>query len=356
MTGTPVRESSTTDFDFLQYSFASSQKEATTITSASASGKGSFGIGRAKANASTQKFFSTNSFSCYIFAHLKIVHPRVYFANYTIEQGLEEYIRNATSPTDIARKFGDEYITHINIVSELLVKMEIQSNSQSQKNKIIASASGSWLSNSGKGSFSNISSRFTDRKAIKFEVLGNITTLPSALTPQNIDSLMLSFPQRGITKHSIVEYTTEPVHEIPQLVSYDFANVVDLGQRKRFVADIDSIYEDLEDWENDINYVISPSNKSEFRADDIRRAEADLRKIKPLKLELQELAERAEFQWLSKGENGPYFDLSLLNEFPTEYPVYPRIEPRAPATPTPTKKPARERNDQRNDNVGGGRH
>lgn len=353
--GNPVKESSNSESDIFKYTFASSQKEVSQVTSSSASGKGSFGLGKASANASTKKFFNSNSYSCYIFGHIKLVHPRVYIPNAQIEPNILNFIQNTSSPMEIARKLGDQVITHVGIVSELLVKFEIQTNTENQKKNVEIAASGSWLNNSGKGSFAQISGKFTDKKAIKFEVIGNISSLPTSLTAENVDQLMLNFPVSGTSKHSIVEFTTEPVENIPQLVNYDFANNVELWKRRHFIEDINNIYQDLDDWENDILYVLSPSNKSEFTLNTISQAAEDLTKISPLKLKLEEIFENAEYQWLKYGVNGNLFSPSLLSDFPNEYPIYPRVVPSSPPPPPPPKKPARERN-ERPDPPGGGGH
>lgn len=351
--------------DIFFYEFASNQQDFSKITEASASGKGSFGFGKAKASASRKKFFSSNSYSCYILGYIRLVHPKFHFdlRNTTLEHNFESFLKNNQRKRidEVERKVGDEVITSVTLCSEILVKVEIQSYNEKQKDEIKASASASGTFASGGAKFSSIVNKIKSSKKIAISVFGDIPSqFIENTTPEAIDKFLIDFAKNSVANFSILEFNSEPISNIPQLLNFkDIVDNEELEKRKEFVSTIDNLYEDLLDWKEDILYATSESNKGEF-ADDIRNyAKSDLQSCENYIKKLDDFVKNARQYWLTNGNNGNVFDLNSIKNFPTEFPIYERIIPIVPAPspqPKPQPKPRRERADHQTDRPGiGGR-
>ena len=352
--------------DILFYEFASNQQDFSKIIKASASGKGSFGFGKAKASASRKKFFSSNSYSCYILGYIRLVHPKYHFdlRKTTLEPNFKSFLINnqRRKIDEVERKVGDEVITSVTLCSEILVKVEIQSYNEKQKEEIKASASASGTFASGGAKFSSIINKIKSSKKITISVFGDIPSqFIENTTPEAIDKFLLHFAKNSVSNFSILEFNSEPISNIPQLLKYnDIVDNEELKQRKEFVSAIDNLYEDLLDWREDILYVTSDSNKGEF-VDKIKKAAlTDLISCENYIKNIDNIVKNARQYWLTNGNNGNYFDLNGINDFPTKFPIYERIVPSVPPPPPPMPKPKpkprRERSDHQTDRPGmGGR-
>lgn len=344
--------------DIFFYEFASNQQEFSKITKMSASGKGSFGFGKASASASRKKFFSSNSYSCYIIGYMRLVYPKYHFdlRQTTLEPNFETYLRNNQRRRidEVERKVGDEVITSVTLCSEILVKVEIQSQSETQKESIKASASASGSMASGAAKFSSIINKITSSKKIVISVFGDIPNqFIENTTADAIDKFLLDFSKNSVPNFSILEFNSQPISNIPQLLNFnDIVNNDELEKRKEFISTINNLYEDLLDWKEDILYASSDSNKAEFTDEVKKIAVADLKICEAHLKQLEGLIKNARQHWLSTGTNGTAFNMESLTMFPTEFPIYERVAPPEPvpaAKPKPKPKPRRERSDHQTD-------
>ncbi len=126
--------------------------------------------------------------------------------------------------------------------------------------------------------------------------------------------------------------------EVPQLLKYEIININELAVRRTFLTKLDLLYQDLLDWENDILYVLSDSNKKEFTDEIKNHAKDHLKECKSKQNELDEILTTSSRFWLNNGKNGNMFNLNLLEHFSIKLYTYPRIEPSKPE-PATTPQP-----------------
>jgi hypothetical protein len=334
--------------DFL-YKFCSDQQDFSSTVTASASGKASFRISKVKASAKLSRFLSSNSYSCYIFGYVRLVKPRMVFdlTETTLEPNMERIIKDnyRTNKDFIEKKLGDEVIIGISLSSEILVKLEIQTSSETEKKSVKASFDGSWGKSSSSSKVSGLTDKITSSKQIVFQAYGNIPNEFAAnSSPEEVEKFLFEFPKRSLDNYSIRGHQTIPADIVPQLLKFEIVNTKELNVRRKFVKKIDLLYQDLIDWENDILYVVSDTNKNEFTNEIRNHAIDHLKKCKSYQDELNEILTTASIFWTNNGKNGDMFSLNLLSHFSKNLYSYPRIEPSKPETAatTPQPKPPRE--------------
>lgn len=349
--GSPKEESANpSDIkDTFKYEFASDQQEFSNRIILSASGKGSFGIGKLKASASLNNFFSSNSYSCYIFGFMRLIKSRFVFdlTETTIEPFLQEFmLRNQNNPDAIEKEIGDQVITSITLSSEIMIKLEIQTISETQKKEILSSTGLSGTFGSGQADFNSIISKIGNSKKILIDVYGDIPNdFLQDVSPQEADKLLLNFPKLSENKFSVLQFETSPVGDIPQLLNLNpITNLAELTQRKSFLTRLDLQYQDLIDWKNDILYVTSDANKDEFSIDTKTEALRDLIRCNKLLEERENLLKEVADFWKTNGRNSNKFELNLLDNFPDNFPIYRQVEKSktidvTPATPQASKPP-----------------
>jgi len=350
--------------DEIFYHLTSTQQEFSKSMKSSASGKASFGVAKASAKAEIDEFFSCNSYSCYLIAFARILHPRhVYdLRECEVIPQMSDFIRkNQNDKNNIEKLIGDEIITGVTVASEITVKMEIQTRSEEEKRAIKASAGASGSSMSAKASFSTIANSIKSSKSLKLSVFGDIPNqFMRETSPEEVDKLILEFVSRSKEKYSVVEFSTEPISEIPDLIEYgQIVDLQELSERRRFLIDLDIKYQDNLDWRNDILYAISESNSAEFTEDVKSKAQADWEVCKSHQARLNDIMESASIHWKSSGTNGNMFHNDRLREFPNSFPLYirksPTPEPSPSVSPTRASRPARqEHHGGRNSDTGGG--
>ena len=228
-----------------------------------------------------------------------------------------------------------------------MVKVEIQTTSEKQKDEIRASVSASGTIVSGSGKFSSVIEKISKGKSINIQVYGNIPeTFIDNVSAEQIDKLLLDFPKRRKDNFSIVEFSTIAIDEIPALAKFeDIFDLEELQKRKVFIRTLDALHEDLIDWTIDINYVLSDYNRNEFTKETIDLASADLKKCNSFIEELVSFRSKAERFWLTNGENGNKFDLKIFDKFPKEFPIYERVVTIQPPKPQPKPKPKKRRSE-----------
>lgn len=361
--GLPKQQMAPTTFekDTFYYKFISNQRDFSKEIKISATAKASYGAFSGKASAKRNSFFSSNSYSCYIFGIIKLVQPLYMFdlMDCELEPNLKKFIEEnyPENLNEIVKEIGDEVIIGLLPTSELMVKVEIETSSKKQKEEITAKISASGTIASGSGKFSSLVQSIEKSKNITIQVYGNIPDIfLTKVSPEEIDRLLLEFPNNRDNNFSIVEFSTVPIDDVPQLIKYkDIFDLDALEQRHLYLNSLDSLLEDLNDWKNDINYVISDSNKLEFSKEIVDLAFDDLKKCEGFIKNIYQLGKKSEIFWKKFGENGNAFDLSHFNEFPNEFPIYPRIEPSIPNVPPPPmpkpkpRKQPRDRDRRRGD-------
>jgi len=135
----PVTAYQSPEKDRLSYDYASDQKEFSKKIKTSASGQGSFGFGKAEASGSYKKFFSSNSYSLYIFGFVRFIRDRYIFDvnESALEPNFHKYLKNNFPKNKdlIEKEIGDEVITGLNTASEIFVKSKFkQPLKQTKKN------------------------------------------------------------------------------------------------------------------------------------------------------------------------------------------------------------------------------
>jgi hypothetical protein len=332
--------------DILTYKFASNQKDFSKITSASMSGKASYGLFKGSGSGKLRKFFSSNSYSCYLFAHASIVDPKYVLREYNLEPLIEEFLKANSNDFDlIESEIGDEVIKGVTVGSEIMIKIEIQTKSETQKKSISGSTSGSYSTSfSASGSVGSVKNQIKESKRIVLTVMGDFPEkFLENTTVEAIDKLLLNFPKDHI-KGSILQVETIDLRDINQMLEYPkkIINRDELIERQEFIIDLDNMREDILNWLDDIDYVLSDSNIAEFSSDSIKQAKLDSDICEAYLREIDVMYKKANAHWVDNGNNGDFFKHKQFEKFPKEFPIYARIEPKPVP---PKKKPKRERID-----------
>ncbi len=340
--------SASTIMDSFSYKFAFNQQEFSSLIKSSISAKASYGIFSGKASSSMNKFFSSNNYSCYIYGFMRLVNPRFVFdlRKTTLEPHIANYIANNQDNIDLIEKnIGDEVVTGVTISSEIMIKIEIKTSSENQKEEIkksIGASAGTF--GSGNAEFSSLYSKIKKGKEISIDIYGNIPNqFMSNVSASEVDKLLLEFPSRSEGNFSIMEFSMTPISEIPQLLEFnEIVNLNELEERKKFLEALNLIYQNHLNWKNDILYVTSASNKTEFAQNTINKAIKDLSTCSQNISQLEEIYSSASNYWRNNGENGNSFKISLLNEYPASFESYPRkktVPPKPKPKPAPKPKP-----------------
>ena len=332
----PVTAYQSLNKDILLYDYASDQNAFMRNVRASASGQGSFGFGKAKASGSYNKFFSSNSYSLYIFGFVRFNRDRYIFdvSESSLEPNFKKYLKkNYPKRKDLIEKeIGDEVITGVSTASEILVKIEIQTTSETEKEAIKTSASvKGTLGGSASASFSSITSKIKTSKKIIIDVYGNLPDGESIMENTSaaaVDKLILEYPKNSKSRFSIIEVITIPTRDLPQLIDYNsLLDAKELTERKHYCAELDARYQDFFDWKSDLEYI--NSNPKEFDEGIKKQALKDLDNCEEYLNKLQVLYENALDNWLETGKNGDYFKIESLKKFSEKtIPYYPRINPK----------------------------
>lgn len=330
--------------DLFYYEFISDQYQFSKKIKESLSGKASGGFGKVKASASRDRFFSSNSYSCYIFGYMRLVEPKYILdlRDSILDEDIKTFIEKNQDNIDfIEKEIGDEIITGITLTSEIIVKMEIRTSSEREKEEIMASAGASNSFASGSVKFRSIMNKYKKSKRISIDVYGNIPdNFISNVTAEEVDKMLIDFPNRSKNNFSILEFSTTPINQINQFLKYKrIVNNKELDERKVFLNKLELLYQDHLDWKNDINYVISENNKLEFTLETIEIALTDLNDCERNIIRLGQLYKNSYNYWDENGINGDAFNLGLFLEFPENFPIYERVEVKKPLAIPPPKKP-----------------
>lgn len=354
----PVR--TVNDQDILRYKFSSSQEEFSKDTAFSVSAKANFGIARAKSKFDYTEFFSKNDYSCYLFGFMRLTHPKQFISlpESTLVKDVENFISSNQRhyPDDVERFIGDQVITSVIFASEIMVKMEIKTTSETNKQSISASIKGSYGTAQGKGKFSQVTNKFKDYKDIEITVMGDFPQqFLRGISPVEVDSLLLDFASTGRNNVRIEEYASIPLNDVPQLLKYnDIVNFSELTERSHFLDRINLLYEKLDDWESNIKYVLSNVNGNEFSDLTIRTASQDYEELKRYRQMLVSLYDNSRNYWLTYGKNGSAFKSELLNSIPSKFRAYERNKPVFSKAPVPTSAPSNPKEPHEGRNSGGG--
>lgn len=329
------------DYDTLEYNYAMSQRELTEKMEGSASGKANFGLVKAKASARMKQFFSSNDYSCYIFARRTIVRPRRFLrleSTSIVPQVMAFIKENRDSPNLIEREFGDEVITGASIGAEVLVKMEVQTSSETQQKEFQGKISAAYAKASGKASLSTYASLVESSKQLSFMAMGTIPGVIQGVSTEAAERLILDFSTDSIEEYSIRDYQTSLLTAHPDLTGYRIFNARDLDERQAFLARADSLYQNHVEWENNIKYVLAEGNKGEFSSAMIADAAAHSQECKSRMDALDRLVNATWAEWRETGENQNLFKMDRLDPY-SEFWSYKRVvEPATPAsTPSSTR-------------------
>lgn len=358
--GTPIQDHAVhqdDEADLYTYEYISTMKDFKLNSNLSASAKASYGLAKASAKASLQRFYSYNSFSCYILGFIRIVEPRFVFdfTKCKVESKSLEFIQNSQKKLDvIEREYGDEVVSSVTIGREIVIRAEIATSSEAEKEEIKTSLGVSYGKISGNMKFSQMISKLKEGKSVNIEIHGTMSNAALPVSPEEADNYISTFPTTP-GKFRIRQTNMRDIKHIPELIGLELYNLNDLIERRAFIDRLDFMYEFYHSWLNDINYVLSKDNATQFTSEMIAKAESHAELCSTAQQQLMNLYGECLTHWKNTGRNDNFFKLDRIpKQLAFFYPRVAKAEP-APVQPqqeqTPTEPVVRE--PSRNDHGGG---